>query len=133
MRNPPSRRDALKQLGVAGAGLVVTGTGVIRGQANDIVIAGQPVEISVLSLSPSTVRITVRPLQEGTPQAIPLTGALERDDVGTAVATSRAASALARVRSGDLSVRFTNAPPTLHVETANGTVVQQLTLDAAAP
>ncbi|MEX2282901.1 MAG: TIM-barrel domain-containing protein, partial [Gemmatimonadota bacterium] len=38
-----------------------------------------------------------------------------------------------RVRAGDLTVRFTASPPTLHVESQNGTAVQKLTLDATAP
>jgi len=134
MSDQPSRRDALKHLTAAGAGLVATGSGIIRGQSRDITIAGQPVEIAVSSLSPTTVRITVRPLQNGAPQAIALTGALdEREEFARTIATSRTAGTLARVRAGNLSVRFTNEPPALQVETASGAVVQRLTLDAAAP
>lgn len=38
-----------------------------------------------------------------------------------------------RVRAGDLTVRFTNNPPTIHVETAAGAAVQRLTLSATEP
>ncbi|MGH7504611.1 MAG: twin-arginine translocation signal domain-containing protein, partial [Longimicrobiales bacterium] len=73
MRRPVSRRDALKQLGVAGGGLLCAGA--IRGPASaPIVVAGQPVEIGVWSVSASTVRITVRPLAEGVPAPVPFTG-----------------------------------------------------------
>jgi alpha-glucosidase/alpha-D-xyloside xylohydrolase len=127
-----SRRDALKHLGAASAGLALGG-GVIRGQASPIVVAGQPAEIAVASVSATTVRITVRPLASGMPGEIAFTGALEKTDLGSAVSKARTASALARVRSGNLTVRFTEAPPTLVVETATGALVQRLTLSGDTP
>src|SRR5262245_9328433 len=57
------RRDALKTIGAAGAGLALGG-GILRGQATDIIVAGQPVEIAVSSVSQMTVRVTVRPLKD---------------------------------------------------------------------
>ena len=127
-----SRRDALKGLGVASAGLALSG-GVIRGQGADIIVAGKPVEIAVSSVSPATVRITVRPIVDGAPVAVPITGALERETFGANLATSRVAAPIARVRAHDLTVRFTPSPPTLIVETAKGGVVQRFGLDATAP
>jgi alpha-glucosidase/alpha-D-xyloside xylohydrolase len=126
-----TRRDALKHLGAAGAGLVVSG-GVIRGQGADIVIGGTPVEIAITSVSARTVRVTVRPLANHTAAGVPPTGALVRDEFGAALARSRSLTGLARVAAGDLAVRFTDGPPTVHVETAAGDLVQQLTLDRAA-
>jgi alpha-glucosidase/alpha-D-xyloside xylohydrolase len=106
---------------------------VIRGETADIIVAGQPVEIAVWSLSNTTIRLTVRNLQNGQPAAIPLTGALEREESGTVRARARDTTALRQVRAGDLLVRFTDTPPTLHIETAGGQVVQRLVMDAAAP
>ena len=60
MSDPVSRRDAVKQLAGATAGVVLAG-GTIRGQSDAIVVAGKPVEIVVSSVSPSTVRITALP------------------------------------------------------------------------
>ena len=128
-----SRRDALKHLGAAGAGFVL-GSRILRGQSGtDIVVNGRPIEISVTSISPATVRLTLSPIAGTTPNVVPLpfTGALAQEDFGRATARSRTASALARVRAGDLVVRFTNGPPTIHIETATGQIVQTLTLDAA--
>ena len=88
MSEPISRRDALKHLGVVGAGLALHGT-TLRGRFQDIVVAGQPVELTVASLSPSTVRLTLRPLQGGRPDPVPFTGALAEDDPGDAVARGR--------------------------------------------
>jgi alpha-glucosidase/alpha-D-xyloside xylohydrolase len=127
-----SRRQALKDLGLATAGLAVSG-GIIRGQGADILVAGKPVEIAVSSVSPATVRITVRPIVEGAPAAVATTGALERESFGTDLAAARTAAPLTQVRAGNLQVRFTPTPPTLVVETAQGDVVQRLVLNADAP
>ena len=129
MRTPISRREAVKQLG---AGLAVSGS-IIRGTNAGIVIAGMPVEIAVTSLGPGTVRITVRPLENGAPAAVPGTGALVQEELGAPLASARDSDGLARVRAGDLTVRFTMDPPTLHVETDEGEVIQRFTMDAAVP
>ena len=130
MASPISRRDALRQLGMAGAGLMFAGT--LRGQAGPLMVAGRPVEIEVWSLSPGTVRLTVRPFTGSALEAVAVTGALEQERPGTLVARGADSAAVQRVTAGDLVVRFTEGPPTLHVETAAGVPVQRLTLDAAA-
>jgi alpha-glucosidase/alpha-D-xyloside xylohydrolase len=122
----------LKTLGAAGAGLVVSG-GVIRGQSADIVIAGKPAEIAVSSVSQATVRITVRPLLGSAPAPVPVTGALEREEFGTVVSSRQPSVAFGRFRAGNLFVRFTDNPPTLHLDSLDRQVVQRLTLDASAP
>ncbi|HVQ42639.1 MAG TPA: TIM-barrel domain-containing protein [Vicinamibacterales bacterium] len=127
-----TRRQALRDIGVAGAGLAFSG-GVIRGQGAGIMVAGRPVEIAVSAVSPATVRITVRPLVDGAPAPVAVTGALESESFGAALASSRAAAPLAQVRAGDLTVRFAENPPTLVVETAKGEVVQRFGLSADAP
>ncbi len=126
-----SRRDALKHLAASSAGLMFAG--VIRGGAADIIVAGQPVEIGVWSVSRLTVRITVRPLQGGSPAPVPVTGALVREEFGNALVRARDSDARSRVRAGNIIVRFTAAPPTIQVETADGAALQTLTLDAANP
>lgn len=126
-----SRRDALIRLVAAGSTLIWPR--VIRGHGTDIVIAGRPVEIAIWSLSAATVRISVRPLQDDRAEAIPVTGALAEAEPGDQRARNRAASALSRVRAGDLVVHYTAGPPTLHIEKRDSVVVQRLTLDAAAP
>jgi alpha-glucosidase/alpha-D-xyloside xylohydrolase len=131
MSDTVSRRDALKQMGVAGAGLAFAGR--IRVGSAPITIAGRPVEIGVWSLSPTTVRVTVRPLVEGQPAAVPLTGALTGEAEWDAAGAGVDSEAVARVRAGDVVVRFTGAPPTLHVETPAGAAIQRFTLDATEP
>jgi alpha-glucosidase/alpha-D-xyloside xylohydrolase len=127
-----SRREALRRLGAAGAG-VALGGGIIRGQGAAITIAGRPVEIVVLPVSAVTARITVRPLADGIPSGVAETGALARDDYGTPAAQARTASALAHVEAGDLIVRWTDGPPTIHIVRRDGSAVQRLQFDAAEP
>ncbi len=127
-----SRRDALKHLGAASAGWLLAPS-VIRGRSVDLMVAGQPVEIAVSSVSDITVRITVRPLQASGAIAVPDTGALVQDEFGAPIARGREAAALARLRAGSLIVRVTESPPTIHIDTPAGQPLQRLTLDAAAP
>jgi alpha-glucosidase/alpha-D-xyloside xylohydrolase len=98
-----------------------------------IVVAGQPVEISVASLSPTTARITLQPIHNGAADSLPVTGELVAEKLGRTITQSRASSSLSRVRAGDLAVKFTDAPPSLTVETRSGAIVQRLVFDAAAP
>ena len=130
---PVSRRDALKQLGTVGVGVALGGRRVLRGAATDIVVAGQAVEITVASLSTTTMRVTVQPLLGGVAQPIPVTGELAAETLGRSMRHSRAASALSHVRAGDLVVRVTDSPPTLTFERDGGSIVQRLTLDSTAP
>jgi alpha-glucosidase (family GH31 glycosyl hydrolase) len=124
-----SRRDALKQLGLATLALPV----VLRGPNREIVVGGQPVEIAVSSVSPRTVRVTLRPITPAGPAGLAATGALVQDEFAPLRRRAREATELTRVAAGDLVVRFTEAPPTLHIATADGRPVQKLTLDAATP
>ena len=85
---PLSRRDALKRLGVAGAGVFLTKS-IIRGRSQDIVVAGSPVEIGIFALSPFTVRLTVQPIHKGSAAAIPEDGALGNEGEGLRLARRR--------------------------------------------
>ena len=133
MPDSVSRREALKQLGVLGAGVAIGRRQLLGGQAKEIVIAGQQVEISVASLSPATARITLEPIHDGAADSLPVTGELVSEKLGRTIAHSRALSSLSSVRAGDLVVKCTDAPPTLTVETRSGVVVQRLVFDSASP
>ena len=125
-----TRRDAIKQLGAGAAALTIPNF--ILRRAEPLIVAGQPAELSVSPVSPVTVRLTLRATGGAQPQAIPFTGALVRDEFAPAAAQSSDTAALSRVRVGDVVVRLTASPPTIHIET-RGETVQRLTLDAAAP
>ena len=121
------RRQALKEIGLAGAGVMLSG-GVFRGQTAPIRVAGRPVEIAVASISPLTVRISVLPI-EG--PGVPEDGALVAAAAGNALGRRR--EAFAPIKAGSLAVRFTSDPPTLHIDGADGKLVQRFTLDAETP
>jgi alpha-glucosidase/alpha-D-xyloside xylohydrolase len=133
MSDSLTRRQAIKQLGVAGAGVLLKPV-ILRGQATPIVVAGTPVEIVISSVSPSTVRLMALPISGDQPTgaaAIPVDGALVPEAEGRSAGRSRVA--FPTIRAGTLAVRFTADPPTLHVETRTGQPVQRLSLDAQAP
>jgi alpha-glucosidase (family GH31 glycosyl hydrolase) len=131
MHKPLTRREALKRIGTASAGIVLA-RGVIRGQSSDIIVAGQPVEIVVSFMSSSTVRLTVLPIEGGRPVGVPADGAVVQTGEGRALARRRGGERFDPVHAGNLVVKFEADPPTLHVETKAGRPVQRLMLDARA-
>src|SRR5204862_6405916 len=112
---PLTRRDALRQLTAASAGLAL-GDAMIRGQSSDITVAGKRVEIVVSSISESTVRITALPVDAGLIQA---DDSLVEAAAGKIVAR-RALATTQTIRAGHLSISVTSTPPTIHVETVAG-------------
>jgi alpha-glucosidase/alpha-D-xyloside xylohydrolase len=122
-----SRRDAVKRVASAAAGLAL-GEGILRGQSDEILVAGQRVELLVRSVSAATVRITAVPV------GVPIT----RDDDSLVAASAGRVVARRRVTSGqsipagNVVVRITAEPPAIHVDTTNGKPIQRLTLDAAS-
>lgn len=123
-----SRRDAIKQLGAVAAGAYFAGSFV--GEPAAIIVNGKPVEITVWSLSPSTVRITVSPVAGGAATPVPVTGALIVDETMRPVARATDASRVATVRARNVVVKFTASPPTLTLQTADGQLLQRITLSA---
>lgn len=127
-----NRRDAVKQIGASAAALALPNF-ILRLPAEPLIVAGQPAELSISPVSPVTVRLALRATGASQPQTIPFTGALVQDEFAPALARGGDTSAFTRVRVGDLVVRLTASPPTIHVETSRGEVVQRLTLDSGAP
>jgi alpha-glucosidase (family GH31 glycosyl hydrolase) len=125
-----SRREALKEIAAAGAGIALTG-GIIRGQRSPIRIAGMPVEIAVASISPTTVRLTAAAIA-GT-GGVPEDGALVKEAEATPMARGRAVESFEAIKAGNLVVRYTAEPPTIHVDIGGGAPIQKLTLDAEKP
>src|SRR5205809_8109044 len=104
-----SRREALKQIGAASAGVVLPTT-LFRGRVRDIVADGRPVEIAVAAASGHTVRVTVLPLVGGSRGSLPLDGALVREDLGGGrgrriAARRRPAESFAPGQAGDRTAR----------------------------
>ena len=112
---------------MAGAGLAL-GDPILR-QSNEITIAGARVQIVISSISEATVRITALPVDGG---RLPADDSLVTAAAGRVVARRRVKSNEA-IRAGNLTVRITDGPPAIHVDTAAGKPIQRFTLDAASP
>lgn len=127
MPSPFTRRDAIRRLGVAGAGLALSLDGrILRGQGGDFIVAGRPVEVAVSLVSDVTVRLTVQPVSGGSPASL-ADGALARDQWALPVARHR--SHPLGVPLGALRVWLQPDPVTITVETRARRLVQRLSLD----
>ena len=122
---PVTRREAVRRLAGAGAGLAL-GDVIVRGQSAPMLVAGKRVEIVVSSISDATVRITALPVDGGRIPGRRLAG-------GSGRRQDRRAS---RIRNepndtrGQLSIGIASTPPTIQIDTRAGKPVQRLTLDA---
>lgn len=131
-----SRRDVLKH-GLAATGAIVAtpltrdeiATEARPAQDQAIQIAGQPVELVVTSASPSTVRLSIVPLQDGRPRPIPADGSLVDRTWPEPVAHVRTLGAVQTVRAGDLVVRLAPDRTEIDVSARDGRLVQQLDVD----
>ena len=126
---PLSRREAVRRLATAGAGLALRDS-ILHAQSDAIQVAGRPVEIAVSSVSPATVRITALPVNQG---LIPDDDTLVSAAVGRILARRRARSVTAPIRAGNLIVRITADPIAIRIDTPGGASIQRLTLDAESP
>jgi alpha-glucosidase/alpha-D-xyloside xylohydrolase len=132
MSSSPTRRDALKTIGAAGAGALLARESVLFGQTGDIVIGGRPVQVAVngtLSQTSATLRFTVQPIIDGRPVGVPNDGAIAFQSDAVTMPQTRAEAV--RIPAGPFAgVRMTPDPPTFHIETKDGTLVQRLIFDA---
>jgi alpha-glucosidase len=128
----PNRRDALKGFGALGATLLLRlDTGA---QGEDLLVAGQPVELRVASVSPHTVRVSVVPRvvsSGGRSGSTRRESDLNSD--GGLVPFAEQRRAIPRsgtVKAGDLSVAVDRAP--LRVRVSHGSeLVQELGVTSA--
>ena len=101
------------------------------GPGAPIIVAGKPVEIVVASVSPSPCGSPCCPSAGRRRSRTTARWCARRQGQGSAA--RRTPESFAPIRAGNLTVRFTAEPPAIHVETAAGQPVQQLTLDAPSP
>lgn len=123
-----SRRETLKNIGTAGAGIVL-GSRTSAAQNSAIQITGHPVEIALSSVSPQTVRISIAAIENGKPQAIPHDGSLVQKEWAPVHARLTTLSRTQIVRCGELSVTLSSQPLTIRVKAKDGRLVQELRLD----
>jgi len=130
MKKSLTRREALKGVATAGGG-VLLGQSLALSQEAAIEIAGQPVEISLTSVSADTVRITLQAIENGQPRAIAADGVLVKEDWGRPAARLRTLAGSRSVKCGDLTVKVSGNPLTIRVEGKGGRLVQELKSDSA--
>src|SRR6266404_5488906 len=73
MNNRISRRDALRSVAAAGSGGLLASSQALA-QLKPLEVAGKPVELTFTSVTPQTVRITIQPIENGQPKAVPQDG-----------------------------------------------------------
>ena len=119
----PNRRDALKLFGAAGAGLVLRIDADAQGQ--DLVVAGQPVELRITSISPQTLRVSLLPRGAAA-------GVLNSDNALVDLIEQRRTFVPGRaLKAGDVSVTVALSPLTISVANAAGNEVQRLVVPDA--
>jgi alpha-glucosidase len=125
-----TRRDALKQLAAAGAGLAASPL-ILRGHTQDLIVAGKPVEIAVSAVGPAIARITIRPIADGALVPVPDDGALVRDEWGNALGRYRTAVSAPQSRTldlpgGRLRVAVVDAPLSIDVSSVGQTAADSI-------
>ncbi len=126
MNDSLTRRDALK-------GVISAGTLALLKPANaadsPLSLRGAPVELSVTTISPHTVRLTLQPVRDGNPAPSNSDAALVEANWPSPAAQLR--SGPRTLRSGNLNLSVSPTPLTIRVERSNGDLVQQLSIDDA--
>jgi alpha-glucosidase (family GH31 glycosyl hydrolase) len=127
-----TRRNALKGMISAGTLALIKPTSSLAQEPPQSASSG-PIEISLTSISPQTVRMTVQPLEAGEVQPLPVDGALVKEQWGTPIARLREFSVSKTIQCGELQVTISENPLTIRVEKdlgrLNRELIQELTLD----
>src|SRR5215471_13740808 len=96
----------------------------------EIVIAGKPVELLAVPVTPNAVRITVAPLENGKAQPVIEDGSLVPREWPRPVSRFTApAAADQSVKCGNLTLKFSFDPLTIQVDATGGRPVQRLRID----
>src|SRR5215469_2635998 len=128
MNEKLNRRDALKAVVAAGTMAIVEGAAA-QAPEQALLAGSKPVEVGLTQVSPRTVRITILPVVNGSPEPFVPDGALVEQEWSPALASIRSLPAARTIRSGDLSVSISSHPFTIQIKTRTGRVVQQLAFD----
>jgi alpha-glucosidase (family GH31 glycosyl hydrolase) len=95
-------------------------------------ILSTPIELSISTVSPRTVRIGVLPIRDGKSVGVDVDGALTRQQWSPPVAQIRSLSAARTVLCGELAASISVHPLTIRVERSNRELVQELVIDESS-
>src|ERR1700751_1724327 len=101
MKTDLTRRRMIQTAAGAGISALTPLSG--SAQESAIQIAGKPVEVTITSISPQTVRITALAIENGQVQPLTPDGALAKDDFGKPAARLRSVAATQTIKAGDLT------------------------------
>jgi alpha-glucosidase/alpha-D-xyloside xylohydrolase len=97
--------------------------------AQDARIAGRDIEIQIAPVSEHTFRLTVFPLENGSPAAIADDGSLIQSAWGSPIAKLRAPLRAQTVKAGGVSIHIAPDPLSFTIQNAAGETVQQISID----
>jgi alpha-glucosidase/alpha-D-xyloside xylohydrolase len=126
MTNTFNRREAMKTIAVASATAMLPRT--VLGEGGSLEVAGQRVELQIISVSPQTVRLMLAPIQGSSAGPIPDDGSLVKAHWGAAAAVIRNAKATT-VKWGELKIKVSFDPLAFAVLDNAGAEIQRITVD----
>jgi alpha-glucosidase len=122
-----SRRETLSRIGAAALGL----TALPSEAADDVTLAGKPVELVLTPASSRTLRVTLLPVTDGRTESIKPDPAIVLASSAAPILRARAAGRLGPVRWGQLQVDVTNSPMAVAIHDAAGKSIQRFVFDEA--
>lgn len=131
MNSSFTRREALKSAAKVGAASLLSPASSFE-QQSQVQVAGRPVEIAVTAVSHNTVRITIQQISNGKAEAIPVDGALLKEEWGKPVVRVRSLPSARTVACADFKVRLSASPLQILLSTKSGQPVQALHVDEAS-
>lgn len=127
MKERLNRRDALKAVIAAGTMAIVEAPA--ETPMSTLRIGSTPVEVSLTSVSPHTVRITILPVREGKPEPLEPDGAIVELAGRPALARIQSLPAVHNFRLGSLIISVSPTPLNIQLKTQIGRVLQELAFD----
>ena len=100
-----------------------------RAADSALVVAGQPVEIRITPVSEHTFRLSVLPLKDGEPVAVPTDGSLVQASLGGRAGAKVRDLRPQVIRAGDHRIRLRADRLAFDVEAANGVRIQRFEID----
>ena len=99
--------------------------------ADTLQVAGQDVEIQIAPLSPNTFRLSIVPLHDGKPAAIPDDNILAPTAMRNPIARLHGTVRAQTVKAGDLKIQISPDPLSFTIAAASGDTLQQIKVDRA--
>src|SRR5579863_9869146 len=124
-----NRRDVLKGLAAASTAMMISPAEMVaQGEQKPL---AAPVETRVTSLSASTFRLSILPLNKGLAASIPFDGSLIRESWGVPAAQLRTETS-DTIAVGNFRIKISLNPASIRVGNEHGDVIQQFDWDPSA-